>query len=200
MSDDLLFFNADGPVDSRKSRASTAVQNTIVIQRKPEDDFSAPAMIPGTIYYLTITTPHSDVWTYHGPASTFAALLPLITREIYPYPTALCKWKKLIRKCEKEDQEDVWVDDGWHNLVLQEKGPTFGERGFTTFVVEHEQGGYDIAGEYTILNIVREINGNVHSVLPGPVFTLTSHGPLHHGKQCFCTICIRDMTNYLPQR
>lgn len=136
--------------------------------------------MPGTIFYLTITTPHRDSWTHRGPFATFATLIPLIEKAISPSPSAVLKWQNLVKENEEEEQEEDWDFDVWGNLVLQEKGPTFKERGFTTFVFEHEKDGYEIMGEYTVLTVIREINGNVLSLLPAPVFTLTSHGPLHH--------------------
>ncbi|KAF2676020.1 hypothetical protein K458DRAFT_469767 [Lentithecium fluviatile CBS 122367] len=182
MSDSLLFFEPDGFTPSPTS-ALTSAPNARDIPApftKPASDFSAPALVPGTIFYLTITTPHTDSWTYHGPVSTFAALLPLVEDAVSAHPAAKRKWKKIVRQAEERDKKDVWDHDAWDNFVLREKGSPFKERGFTTFVFAHQKAGFEVEGEYTVLSVQREINPAAYEVLPAPVFTLTSHGPMHH--------------------
>lgn len=183
MSDDLLFFfefDDLTPSPLPQGPFTPVLRDTLPTYVKPKDDFSTLILIPGTVFYLTITTPHTDSWTHHGPVSTFAALIPLIEKAISSFPSAVLKWQKLVKSKGEEDQEEDWDVDVWGNLVLQEKGPTFKERGFCTFVFEYEKDGYEVEGDYAVMSVVREINGNVLSLLPAPVFTLTSHGPLHH--------------------
>jgi hypothetical protein len=180
MSDGILFFDSNGLTTSPQLPSKAATQAALPTFSKPKEDFSTPTLSPGTIFYLTIATPHTDFWTYDGPVPTFAALIPLIEDPISHSHSAVLKWKNLMRDSEEKVQEEDWADNGWGNFVLQEKGPRFKERDFTTFVFEHELDNYGILGEYTVLSIIREINDNVLSFLPGPVFTLSSHGPLHH--------------------
>ena len=180
MSDDLLFFDFDSSKSSPHPNSNIAIRDTAATFPKPKDNFTAPSPVPGTIFYLTTTSPQANTWTYHGPVSAFASLIPMIEETISPAPSAALKWQDLVRDSEETEQEEEWIDDGWGNFVLREKGPTFKDRGFTTFVFEHELDGFPIPGEYTVLSIIRQVNSEVLSLLPGPLFTVSSHGPLHH--------------------
>ncbi|KAF2659707.1 hypothetical protein K491DRAFT_675436 [Lophiostoma macrostomum CBS 122681] len=119
----------------------------------PTDDFDVPARtLPNTIFYLTASTPHTDTFTIHGPSPTFAALLPAIQTASSSSPAAIEKLRIL--------RADADFD--------------FDGLGFTRFVVPLERGAF------TLLQVVREVSEPVHEMLPGPVYTVTAHGPLEH--------------------
>mgnify|MGYP003624081644 CR=1 FL=1 len=152
MSDDFdLYFEPDpfSPAPSLFVRTTTT---------KPPDTFTTPPLAPHTIFYLSVTTPHTDAYTLHGPATSFAHLLPRIEEIVSNSPKAIDKLGML------REIEDVWGDT--------EPNYEFAERGFGTFVVEGQR------GVYTVLRILREVNKDVCETLPSPVYTVTAHGPL----------------------
>ncbi|KAH7139089.1 hypothetical protein B0J11DRAFT_35236 [Dendryphion nanum] len=124
----------------------------------PPDNYNVPATNPpatnppATIFYLTSKTPHIDSFSFYGPTSTFAALLPQIHSLTTSSPHA-------IRK-----------------LHLLRSSPTlhFDTLGFTDLIIKRER------GSYTHLHIIREVNPPVFYLLPGPVYTVSAHGPLRH--------------------
>jgi hypothetical protein len=119
----------------------------------PTDDFDVPARTaPYTIFYLTIRTPHTDTFTIHGPEQNFAALIPAIQSASSSSPAAIDKLR----------------------ILRSDKEFNFDGLGFTRFVVPLERGAY------TLLEVVREVSPSVFELLPGPVYTVTAHGPLEH--------------------
>lgn len=157
MSDPISLFDSPPPnpstLRSNKSKSKfKSTSNTEHPTNKPEDDFTTPITPLYTIHHLTITTPHTDTFTIHGPTRTFAPLLPTITTTISHSnsPRALKKLSTLSETSE------------------------FQEKGFTTFVIDLERGGY------TVLRIVRSLNIPVFDCLPAPVYVVTAHGPLLH--------------------
>ncbi|KAF2438344.1 hypothetical protein P171DRAFT_159216 [Karstenula rhodostoma CBS 690.94] len=64
----------------------------------PDDDLSAPATPKGTILYLTVSTPHTDAWDWHGPFPSFAAILPIAQHLAKDSPTALATLEQVKSK------------------------------------------------------------------------------------------------------
>ncbi|KAF3039616.1 hypothetical protein E8E11_003598 [Didymella keratinophila] len=128
---------------------------------KPADNFRPLIPAATSVLYLAITTPHTDKYEIHCPASCFSYLLPKITDLCSDSPSALDKLESL-----QYSAPDVWGDQAFN--------PAFEKEGFTTFVIEGQR------GTYTVLEILREKNEKVREVLPAPVYTVTRHGPLVH--------------------
>ncbi|KAL1606183.1 rRNA-processing protein EBP2 [Paraconiothyrium brasiliense] len=109
----------------------------------PDDDLTPPAAPADTIFYLTISTPHTDAFEWHGPYATFAQIPPIVCA---------------------------------HAPSTDKKLEKVGKHGFTKIVVvENEQ-----QGKFTVFESVTKINQDVRSMLPNPVFTVTSAGPILH--------------------
>ncbi|KAF2260365.1 hypothetical protein CC78DRAFT_584928 [Lojkania enalia] len=87
----ILLFN---DIDSRKSQSLEL----------PRGDCSAPPIRPKTIFYLTITTPHTNSFTIHSPKSTFAALIPTIKSAIIQSPAAVNELDTLKLNVRKPSQ------------------------------------------------------------------------------------------------
>lgn len=128
---------------------------------KPPDDFRSLHSSDSSIFYLAVTTPHTDTYTLHGPVSSFSHLLPTITAIVSDSPSALDKLENL-----QYSVPDVW---GRRRKI---KG--FETHGFRTLVVE---GQY---GTYTVLEVLTVQNDEVKNALPRPLYTVTRHGPLVH--------------------
>lgn len=125
----------------------------------PTDDFTTAPLSPHTLFYLTVTTPHTDEWALHGPATSFSHLLPTITSIVSDSPSAIDKLGSLRT-----------ITDDWGDSAPNRE---FHERGFTKFVVEGQR------GTYILLEILREEGKeDVHDTLPASVFVVTAHGPL----------------------
>ncbi|KAF2786524.1 hypothetical protein K505DRAFT_422377 [Melanomma pulvis-pyrius CBS 109.77] len=158
MSDPIDLFGSPplNPSTLRSSRSkskSKPTSNTTLPTNKPADNFTAPnPTSPYTIHHLTITTPHTDTFTTHGPTRTFAALLPTILTAITSAnsPSALKK------------------------LAALSATPSFADRGFTTFVIDLERGAH------IALRIERHVDAPVFHCLPAPVYVVTARGPLRH--------------------
>lgn len=173
----------DEPRDDDENREELAWDNTArkvkprLIQ--PSDIYRAPKENPeGTIFYLTVRIPHNDTWAYHGPHRSFQKLLPEIHRIISPHPGAVKKWNNLVKETEEYDEVDNWVSDGHGNAYVEDKGLPFKERGFTRFVVEHEEDGLTLDYQYSVLRVERKVDKKIFDLLPGPVYTVSTHGPL----------------------
>ncbi|KAH7083907.1 hypothetical protein FB567DRAFT_605001 [Paraphoma chrysanthemicola] len=136
----------------------TATLSVRSLPTKPADVFTTPPLAPNTIFYLSITSPHTDTHTLHGPATSFQHLLPRILDIVSNSPKAIDKLDML------REIEDVWGE--------KEVNLEFAERGFGCFVVDGQR------GVYTVLRVLREINKDVYDTLPSPVYTVTAHGPL----------------------
>ncbi|KAF1949661.1 hypothetical protein CC80DRAFT_555132 [Byssothecium circinans] len=139
------------------------------------DDFTSPSLLPHTIYYLTVTTPSTDSWHYHGPVATFAALIPYIEHAIHQSASkaALTKWKALLHR--DRTRASTWQQNEWGHFVLPERGPSITETGITRLVIP-AQGFQKEEGVETVLEVVREVNEEVVEVLPAPVYTVSHHG------------------------
>lgn len=91
-------------------------------------------------------------------------------------PTAQKKLDKLV--AGDDDDEEEWEIDEFLNIVSKRKEPPFEKRNFTTLVIDEEVEG--LLDTFTVLQVVREINGVVAETLPASVYTVTAHGPLFH--------------------
>ncbi|KAH7384322.1 hypothetical protein DE146DRAFT_770089 [Phaeosphaeria sp. MPI-PUGE-AT-0046c] len=126
----------------------------------PTNDFSTTPLGPHTIFYLAITTPHTDTYVLHGPVTSFSHLLPTIKSTVSDSPSAIDKLDAL------SSTTDVWG--------APTPNKAFSERGFTTFVVNGQR------GTFTLLEVLREENKPVFDTLLAPVYTVSAHGPLAH--------------------
>ncbi|RAR13246.1 hypothetical protein DDE83_003380 [Stemphylium lycopersici] len=156
MSDRVLFDFAPYTASS-----TTNVDLPLSGYRKPSDSFNVPPVVPGTIWYLCTIKPHTDSHTISGPVKTFLHLVPEIEAVISNSPRAIDKLEAL------REIENVWGE--------REKNLDFDVSGFERFVVEGQR------GVYTVLQVVREVDKEVRDVLPSPVYTVVSVGPLVHG-------------------
>jgi hypothetical protein len=140
---------------------------------KPCDKLDFVDVKPNTIWYLSITKPHTDSNEIIGPAKAFRHLLPRIEEIISNSPNAIDKLE--ILKLKENDnflfEETDGDDDDDEEKEVDED---FIEKGFDTFIVGGQR------GTYTILKIYREINKDVFDMLPAPVYTIISAGPLAH--------------------
>jgi hypothetical protein len=157
MTDDI-FFELD-PYCSSPQTSGSAMS----IAGKPKDDFTTPPPAQYTLFYLSVTTPHTDTHLFHGPYTSFSHLLPLVESIVSNSPSAIDKLDAL------RSIRDVWG--------AEEPNYEFASRGFGTFVVEGQK------GVYTVLRVVREVNRSVYEELPSPVYVVTSHGPLTHANK-----------------
>lgn len=126
---------------------------------KPTDDLHSLPSSKNLVLYLAVITPHTDRYEIHGPAPSFAHLLPKIKDLCSDSPSALDKLEAL-----QYTPADVWGE--------RVENAKFADEGFTKFVVEGQR------GTYTVLEILREENADVRGVLPASVYTVTRHGPL----------------------
>ena len=131
---------------------------------KPVDELAFIDVEPNTIWYLSIIRPHIDSYELIGPAKAFRHLLPQIEDVVSNSPPAI---DKLAVIKEKPNDDFLFEDD---------EDEEFLEKGFDTFIVEGQR------GVYTVLKITREINKDVFDILPAPVYTIVSAGPLAHAK------------------
>ncbi|KAL1797985.1 hypothetical protein ACET3X_004591 [Alternaria dauci] len=150
-----LFFEGDAELTpfSPPSKPRTGFQ-------KPSDILDAPAPEPNTIWYLSIIKPHVDSHEILGPTKAFRHLLPRIEAIVSNSPSAIDKLEEL------KATEDVWGE-----LEINED---FFINGFDIFVVEGQR------NTYTVLKITREVDQEVYDILPAPVYTVVSSGPLEH--------------------
>ncbi|KAK7193304.1 hypothetical protein PSPO01_01098 [Paraphaeosphaeria sporulosa] len=85
MSNDFDDFSIDDAFkpeiafENRKKAAS----------RPPDEDLSDPAAPKGTDFYLTVSTPHTDGWEWHGPFPSFAKILLIAQQVARDSPSAL---------------------------------------------------------------------------------------------------------------
>jgi hypothetical protein len=150
-----VFFEGDAEV----LPFTTPTSPTATLQ-KPSDILDVPAAAPSTIWYLSITKPHVDSHDIIGPTKAFRHLLPRIEAIVSNSPTAIDKLAQL------KETEDMWGET--------EPNEHFFNNGFEVFIVEGQR------GSYTILKMIREINKEVFDILPAPVYTVLSVGPLEH--------------------
>jgi hypothetical protein len=150
-----VFFEGDAEV----LPFTTPTSPTATLQ-KPSDILDVPAAAPSTIWYLSITKPHVDSHDIIGPTKAFRHLLPRIEAIVSNSPTAIDKLAQL------KETEDMWGET--------EPNEHFLNNGFEVFIVEGQR------GSYTILKMIREINKEVFDILPAPVYTVISAGPLEH--------------------
>lgn len=129
---------------------------------KPTDDFRPLLTTPSSVLYLAVTTPHTDTYEIHGPATSFAQLLPTINDIVSNSPSAIDKLETLAHS----------APDAWGSRTTN---TAFEHHGFTTLIVDGQR------GTATVLDILREHNPAVRAVLPAPVYTVSRHGPLVHG-------------------
>ncbi|KAJ4356825.1 uncharacterized protein N0V89_004862 [Didymosphaeria variabile] len=109
----------------------------------PDNDLTIPAASAGTIFYLTISTPHTDAFEWHGPFPQFSNILSTVRA---------------------------------HSPSADKKLEKAGKHGFTKLVVVEDEE----QGEFTVFEVVTEVNQDVRSMLPKSVFTVTSAGPILH--------------------
>jgi hypothetical protein len=128
--------------------------------QKPSDILDVPAAAPNTIWYLSIIKPHTDSHDIIGPTKAFRHLLPRIEDIVSNSPRAIDKLAEL------KEMEDI--------LGEKETNEDFFRDGFEIFIVEGQR------GSYTILKIIREVNKDIFDILPAPVYTVISCGPLEH--------------------
>jgi hypothetical protein len=128
---------------------------------KPSDKLDFVDVKPNTIWYLSIIKPHTDSHEIIGPAKAFHHLLYKIEDVVSNSPKAIDKLELL------KEKEDFLTGE-------KEIDEEFLEKGFEVFIVEGQR------GSYTILKIHREINKEVFDILPAPVYTVISAGPLKH--------------------
>jgi hypothetical protein len=136
------------PVDDLSVPADPDPLGTIVILRLGPPTLTSP----GTIYYLTTRTPHTDVFTFHGPVKKFSHFHELLNRLVSSSPAGIDKL----------------------NSLLEDESSVFALRGFTNFVIPLERGGY------TLVTMLRENNQRVRNVLPAPVYVVVAYGPMLH--------------------
>ncbi|KAF2004179.1 hypothetical protein P154DRAFT_572214 [Amniculicola lignicola CBS 123094] len=123
----------------------------------PADNFDVPANHPtNTVFYLTLTAPHTDNFAIRGPAADFRGLLPHILAASSNSPEAIRKLAIL------RGDEEFGFDD----------------LGFSTFIIPLARGAY------IALKVVRKVNEPVTRLLRygggSPIYLITSHGPLSH--------------------
>ncbi|KAG9191345.1 hypothetical protein G6011_09433 [Alternaria panax] len=152
---DGLFFEGDDEV----TPFTTPIPPPATVQ-KPSDILDTPAAAPNTIWYLSIIKLHTDGHDIVGPAKAFKHLLPRIEAIVSNSPKAIDKLTEL------KETEDIWGET--------ETNENFFKHGFEIFVVEGQR------GSYTILKVMREINKEVFDILPAPIYTVISSGPLKH--------------------
>ncbi|PVH99467.1 hypothetical protein DM02DRAFT_434155 [Periconia macrospinosa] len=149
---------------------------------KTKDKFTAPPVDPDTIWYLTINTPSTDSWSYHGPTKTFAALMPLIEAEIAASEskTAAEKWKKLLDDDEEEQRIQGEERETFGDAYVEMNKPRakLSEVGIIRFVIPRVVEFRGEEGVHTILAVKREINPAVYRMLPASVYTVTCQGPI----------------------
>ncbi|CAE7020627.1 hypothetical protein CFE70_002893 [Pyrenophora teres f. teres 0-1] len=131
--------------------------------QRPTDRLTVPPVNPDTIWYLAVIKPHMDTHEIIGPVTAFKYLLPKIQDVVSNSPRAIDKLEELM------EIEDMWGE--------REKNLEFERSGFERFIVEGQR------GVYTVLKIMREINKKVFEILPAPVYTVISLGPLEQGKK-----------------
>ena len=153
MSDQILF-------DPKPYNPSTIVEPPTSGFQKPTDGFKVPPVLPDTIWYLAIIKPHVDSHEIIGPVKAFKHLLPKIQDTVSNSPRAIDKLELLV------EIEDMWGE--------REKNVEFERSGFERFIVEGQR------GVYTVLKAIREVNKEVFDILPAPVYTVVSVGPLQH--------------------
>lgn len=145
-----LNFGGDEPTTNDDHRTAGHAETKAQL---PSDNFDVPASNPdGTIFYLTVATPHLDTWVVHGPTRTFAGLIPHIKDAVSNSPNA-------IKKLE---------------AIRANKYLEFDTYGFEQYVIPLERGAH------TLLRTHRETNPSLHKVLPAPVYLVTAYGPLQH--------------------
>ncbi|KAF2997119.1 hypothetical protein E8E13_004392 [Curvularia kusanoi] len=150
MDTNAIFFSDPSPT-------STSTQPLAYL--KPRDDYHPVPHSTSSIFYLAVTTPHTDTYMLHGPVRSFSALLPTITALASDSPSALDKLENLSYS----------APDVWGNRTTR---ASFLTHGFRTLIVDGER------GTYTVLQVLTEENAGVKDVLPAPVYTVTRHGPL----------------------
>lgn len=153
---------------------------TVKDLHKTKDKFTAPPVDPDTIWYLTINTPSTDTWTYHGPTKTFAALIPLIESEIKSSKSqaAAEKWKKLLDDDDEEQRMQAEEREMYGDFMPKSQPRAkLSEVGITRFVIPRAEFHAE-EGVHTILAVKREINPAVYKMLPASVYTVTCEGPI----------------------
>lgn len=60
----------------------------------PDDDLNAPLVSIETIFYLTISTPHTDTWEWQGPFASFDKIISLLRMH---FPMASAKLDQLSK-------------------------------------------------------------------------------------------------------
>jgi hypothetical protein len=160
MSNEIFFSDSAGllPFTSAPTRP---------VYQKPSDILDVAPTAPYTIWYLSIIKPHTDTHDIIGPVRSFRHLLPRIEEIVSNSPRAIDKLAAL------KESEDIWGE--------VERNEDFFRDGFATFVVEGQR------GSYTVLEVSREVNKEVFEVLPAPVYTVVSAGPLGHAAIAFKT-------------
>ncbi|KAI4715141.1 hypothetical protein J4E89_000827 [Alternaria sp. Ai002NY15] len=160
--DEVMPFNKSTPIPTPKVD-------------KPVDELAFIDVEPNTIWYLSIIRPHIDSHELFGPAKAFRHLLPQIEDVVSNSPPAI---DKLAVIKEKPNDDFLFEDDEDEEKEVDEE---FLEKGFDTFIVEGQR------GVYTILKMHREINKDVFDILPAPVYTIISAGPLAHAEHSSST-------------
>jgi hypothetical protein len=149
--DDLVFG------DDTKVTASSSTPSQPLPYTKPQDNFSPLPVSASTVFYLAVTAPHTDTYVVHGPAPSFADLIPTITHIASDSPRGLEKLEKIsvIDDAYRERDNPAFIANGFHKIILD------GQRGV-----------------YTVLEVIAVDNAEVKALLPAPVYTVISHGPL----------------------
>ncbi|KAI4954024.1 hypothetical protein J4E91_001733 [Alternaria rosae] len=183
MSKDIYF---EGDAETLPFSTTTPIPTPKV--EKPVDELDFIDVKPNTIWYLSIIRPHIDSHEIIGPAKAFRHLLPQIEDVVSNSPNAI---DKLALIKEKPNNDFLFEEDDEDEE--KEVDEEFLERGFSTFIVEGQR------GSYTILKIHREINKDVFDILPAPVYTIISVGPLAHAERPSATSLSSKFTASKPK-
>ena len=159
----------------------------------PPEDLTFPAVSPSTLFYLTISNPQADTWTFRGPFPSFAALLPSADEVLSPSFSSLptpSKGKSKRTAKEKKSKPK------WHTGFTRVVAPNaLAPESFSVLDLVREsppQETYDAVGEgqqaYTVLRAgplahdVDPVFGTVRSARGGgrvrlrlPFFFFISH-------------------------
>ena len=143
---------------------------------KKHDNFSAPPVAPGTIFYLVTAHLPDDKWELHGPAIEFTTLLPTVKKLVRGHPRAQGKLEYALNGnvYPASELEQTVCDGENEKAMAQKRKRMFLERGFTILYL-HEN------DKKTEIRVIREVNAAAkHMLVKLPIYTVTRHGPLMH--------------------
>ncbi|KAF1968191.1 hypothetical protein BU23DRAFT_268119 [Bimuria novae-zelandiae CBS 107.79] len=87
---------------------------TVVI---PPDDLSTPTVVPGTVFYLTISTPHTDTFEWHGPFTSFTPIIALVSGLVSASPSASTTFAAALKTVQKNGFTQLIIPDATRKAV-----------------------------------------------------------------------------------